>query len=44
VGDEHPANYPELSLGKNVEIEKKKREFRNCDGVFDETLKYKEIQ
>lgn len=43
MDDEHPADYPELSLRKYVEIEEKKREFRNGDGVFDETLKYKEI-
>lgn len=41
MNNQSPADYAELSLREDVEIEKEERELRYGDGVLDEALEHK---
>lgn len=38
------ADYAELSLVKDIEVEEEERQFRYGDSVLDEALEYKKVQ
>lgn len=44
MNDQSPADYAELFLRENVEIEEEERQLRYGDGIFDEALEYKKEQ